>query len=57
MIGLEMGEDAKKLQALALREGILVNVCAGSVVRLIPPLILGESSMKAFNDVLESFLS
>lgn len=57
MIGLEMGEDAKKLQALALREGILVNVCAGSAVRLIPPLILGESSMKAFNDVLESFLS
>jgi acetylornithine aminotransferase/acetylornithine/N-succinyldiaminopimelate aminotransferase len=57
MIGLEMGEDAKKLQSKALKEGILVNVCAGTVVRLIPPLILSDDSMKAFNTVLEDFLS
>ena len=57
IIGLEMGEDAKRLQAKALENGILVNVCAGSVVRLIPPLILSDGSIKAFNDVLESFLS
>mgnify|MGYP000865782368 CR=1 FL=1 len=57
MIGLEMGEDAKKLQSKALKEGILVNVCAGAVVRLIPPLILSDDSMKAFNTVLEDFLS
>lgn len=57
IIGLEMGGDAKRLQAKALENGILINVCAGSVVRLIPPLILSDGSMKAFNDVLESFLS
>ena len=57
IIGLEMGEEAKKVQAQALENGILVNVCAGSVVRLIPPLILSDSSMKAFDDVLESFLA
>ena len=57
IIGLEMGEDARRLQAKALEKGILVNVCAGSVVRLIPPLILSDSSMKAFDDVLESFLA
>ncbi len=57
IIGLDMGEDAKRVQARALQEGLLVNVCAGSVLRLIPPLILSDGSMKAFNDVLESFLS
>lgn len=57
IIGLEMGEDARRLQAKALENGILVNVCAGSVVRLIPPLILSDSSMKAFDDILESFLA
>ena len=57
IIGLDMGEDAKRVPAGALQEGLLVNVCAGSVLRLIPPLILSDGSMKAFNDVLESFLS
>ena len=56
MIGLEMGEDAKKLQARALQESILVNVCAGTVVRLIPPLVLSDSSIESFNTVLRDFL-
>lgn len=56
MIGLEMGEEAKAMQAHALRDGILVNVCAGKVVRLIPPLILGDSSAQAFDRSLETFL-
>jgi len=57
MIGLEMGEEAKALQAHALGDGILVNVCAGKVVRLIPPLILSEGSAEAFDRSLESFLT
>ncbi|NLI73846.1 MAG: acetylornithine/succinylornithine family transaminase [Euryarchaeota archaeon] len=56
LIGIEMGKHAKDVQTLALDNGILVNVCAGSVVRLIPPLILSESSILAFNDVLNQFL-
>jgi acetylornithine/N-succinyldiaminopimelate aminotransferase len=57
MIGLEMGDEAKMLQKCAFSNGILVNVCAGKVVRLIPPLILDESSIKAFNNTVENFLA
>ncbi|MDD1773066.1 MAG: aspartate aminotransferase family protein [Methanomassiliicoccales archaeon] len=57
MIGIEMGDEAKKLQKVAFHERILVNVCAGSVVRLVPPLIVGESSVDRFNAVLRSFVS
>ncbi|MDD1769130.1 MAG: aminotransferase class III-fold pyridoxal phosphate-dependent enzyme, partial [Methanomassiliicoccales archaeon] len=56
MIGIEMGDEAKKLQKVAFGERILVNVCAGSVVRLVPPLIVGESSVDRFNAVLRSFV-
>jgi acetylornithine/N-succinyldiaminopimelate aminotransferase len=56
MIGLEMGEDAKSFQSFALENGILVNVCAGRVVRLVPPLIISESSVGELNGCLEKFL-
>ena len=43
MIGAEMsGDNAKRFQQYALEEGILVNVCAGKVMRLVPPLILSK---------------
>lgn len=54
MIGMDMGDDAKRFQAHALSRGILVNVCAGKVVRMIPPLIVSEASLKELNDALES---
>ncbi|MGD0057215.1 MAG: aspartate aminotransferase family protein [Methanomassiliicoccales archaeon] len=57
MIGVEMGEEAKKLQKVAFTERILVNVCAGNVVRLVPPLIVGQSSVDRFDEVLRSFVS
>jgi len=57
IIGLEMGEDAKRLQAAAWERRYLVNVCAGSVLRLIPPLIVSEESLRGFNSLLESFIS
>lgn len=57
MIGIEMGDEAKRLQKYAFAQRILVNVCAGSVVRLVPPLIVAEESIDRFNDVLMSFIS
>jgi acetylornithine/N-succinyldiaminopimelate aminotransferase len=57
MIGMEMGQEAKKFQSYALGQGILINVCAGSVVRLIPPLIVKQTSLSAFDEALGSFLS
>ncbi|MBI0583931.1 MAG: aspartate aminotransferase family protein [Methanomassiliicoccus sp.] len=56
MIGLEMGEEAKRFQEAALKASILVNVCGGHVIRMVPPLIVSEASVKELNDVLRSFL-
>jgi acetylornithine aminotransferase/acetylornithine/N-succinyldiaminopimelate aminotransferase len=57
MIGIEMGDEAKRLQKHAFQNRVLVNVCAGGVVRLLPPLIIGKPSMKRFSDLLTSFVS
>lgn len=57
IIGLEMGEGAKKLQEAAFKNGILVNVSSGKVVRLIPPLIVSEASLGEFNGVAQDYLS
>ncbi len=56
IIGIEMNDGAKEFQKFGLSQGILINVCAGKVVRLIPPLILSEDSILAFNDLLRQFL-
>lgn len=56
MLGLEMGEDAKRFQEYALKHGILVNVCGGRVVRMVPPLIVSEASVRELNSVLGKFL-
>lgn len=56
MIGLEMGEEAKRFQEFALKAGILVNVCGGRVVRMVPPLIVSEASVQELNKALRNFL-
>ena len=58
MIGIEMeGERAKELQRYAFGRKQLVNVVHGNAVRLVPPLIISDQSIKAFNMTLESFLT
>lgn len=57
MIGVEMGGEAKRLQKVAFNERILINVCAAEVVRLVPPLIVGQSSIDRFDEALRSFVS
>jgi len=56
MIGLEMGEEAKRFQERALGEGVLVNVTGGRIVRMVPPLIVSDTSISRTNDVLKDFL-
>jgi len=58
MIGIEMeGERAKELQRYAFGRKQLVNVVHENAVRLVPPLIISDQSIKAFNMTLESFLT
>ena len=43
MIGIELEKDCAELVGLALKKGVLINVTAGNVIRLLPPLILTQS--------------
>ncbi|HCA89663.1 MAG: aspartate aminotransferase family protein [Legionellaceae bacterium] len=42
MLGIELDRPAADMRALGLREGLLFNVTAECVIRLLPPLILTE---------------
>jgi len=43
MLGIELDRPCKELAAEALHHGIVINVTADSVVRLLPPLILTDA--------------
>jgi acetylornithine/N-succinyldiaminopimelate aminotransferase len=42
MIGIELDRDCPELPKLALQRGLLINVTAAKVIRLLPPLILSD---------------
>jgi acetylornithine/N-succinyldiaminopimelate aminotransferase len=52
IIGIEMDspETASAIQKSLLEEGILINVCHGKVIRLIPPLIMEKEHADIFTD-------
>ena len=52
MIGIELEVDCAELVGQALEEGLLINVTAGSVVRLLPPLILSEEEADHISEIL-----
>jgi len=56
MIGIEMKSLAKPFQDHALENGVLVNVCHGNVVRLVPPLVLGQKEADRFVSLFQGFL-
>ncbi|HSC75320.1 MAG TPA: aspartate aminotransferase family protein [Pseudomonadales bacterium] len=43
MIGIEMKQDCPNLVADAAAQGLLINVTAGKVIRLLPPLVLSDT--------------
>lgn len=42
MMGIELDSDCGQLVGQALEKGLLINVTAGSVIRLLPPLIITD---------------
>jgi len=42
MVGIELDHDCPELVKLALEEKLLINVTAGKVIRLLPPLIMTD---------------
>ena len=61
MIGIELNRPCVELVAQALEQGILINVTANSVVRLLPPLIISnneaEQIVNHVSTLIENFLS
>ena len=56
MIGIEMKSRAQEFRQFCMDNGVLVNVCHGNTVRLIPPLIIGREDCGRFTSLLKEFL-
>ncbi|WP_231967113.1 aspartate aminotransferase family protein [Thermocrinis minervae] len=52
MWGLELGRDCTHIVEKALKMGLVVNCTAGSVIRLLPPLIIREEHVDEAMEVL-----
>ena len=52
MIGIELKEDCAELVKLALEHNLLINVTAGNVVRLLPPLIIDQKQADTIIDTV-----
>lgn len=46
MIGIELDRPCRQLMATAVDEGLLINVTAENVVRLLPPLVFSKADVK-----------
>jgi acetylornithine aminotransferase/acetylornithine/N-succinyldiaminopimelate aminotransferase len=57
MTGIEMGDKAKEFQKFGLEKRLLINVAATKVVRVVPPLIISDASVRTFNESLKAFLT
>ncbi len=60
MLAIELDRDCGELMALALKKGLLINVTADNVLRLLPPLILTHGQcdllVTGITELLEDFL-
>lgn len=54
--GIEMKTHADEFRRYCLDKGVLVNVCHGNTVRLIPPLIIGKEHCDVVLGLLKEFL-
>jgi len=52
MIGIELDRPCGDLVKQALAQGLLINVTADSVIRLLPPLIMSQDEAQQMLDIL-----
>lgn len=61
MVAIELDQPCAELVSLALAEGLLINVTAGNVVRLLPPLVMSDDEaaqlVEQLSKLITSFLS
>lgn len=56
MIGIQLDRPCAELVASAREAGLLINVTAGSVVRLLPPLVISDAEMQILVDNLSAVI-
>jgi acetylornithine/succinyldiaminopimelate/putrescine aminotransferase len=57
MIGMEMADIyANDIKTRALKDGLLLNVTSGNVIRLLPPLTISYDEIDAFLAIFEKLL-
>jgi acetylornithine aminotransferase len=56
MIGIELDRPCGELVPQALQQGLLINVTAGQVIRLLPPLIISEAQADHLVDTLSPLI-
>jgi acetylornithine aminotransferase len=56
MIGIELDRPCGELVGQALERGLLINVTADSVIRLLPPLVIGEAQAQQLVTDLSSLV-
>tara|TARA_R110001606_G_scaffold397272_3_gene573233 strand:+ start:1360 stop:2553 length:1194 start_codon:yes stop_codon:yes gene_type:complete len=56
MIGIQLDRDCGELVGRAREAGLLINVTAGSVVRLLPPLIISDDEIRFLADTLSAVI-
>jgi acetylornithine/N-succinyldiaminopimelate aminotransferase len=57
MIGIELGLPCAELVALALANGLLINVTQEKVIRLLPPLIIDDLQIKLLVETLAMLIA
>jgi acetylornithine aminotransferase len=61
MIGVELDRPCSDIINLSLEQGLVLNVTADTVIRLVPPLVMSEAEGRALVDILvpvvKSFLA
>lgn len=56
MIGIELNTACTELVAMALNEGLLINVTQEKVIRLLPPLIVADAEIELLVDKLAAII-
>ena len=56
MLGIQLDRPCAELVGLALEKGLLINVTADSVVRLLPPLIISSDQIQQLIDELSALI-
>jgi acetylornithine aminotransferase len=57
LLAIELEEPCAELVTLALEAGLLINVTAGNVVRLLPPLVMSDEQATQLVDTLSGLIS